>query len=164
MIKVIQAPEAWPISDKYTKVFLAGGITNCDNWQDKVIKEIIKLDDELTLPPIAIYNPRQTAEMTDIDPVKQIKWEHEYLNECDILSFFFCASESVQPITLYEFGKYFGRKPSVATVEKGYKREKDVLVQTYLDNLWVNYLDKNNAIKEHVRGIAFAAIGTRGYV
>ena len=156
-IREIQAPNKISDFNSNLTVFLAGGISNCRNWQDEVIKELYKLDNKYDLPRISIFNPRQDADMKDIDPVEQIKWEHRYLELADIFSVFFCDSESLQPRTLYELGKYGREKTSIITVEKGYKREEDILVQSYLDGLWVSHLDKKNAVKEHARQIMHMA-------
>ena len=40
---------------KYTSVFLAGGITNCKNWQEEVIKELNDIEKLTTIDP-EFYN------------------------------------------------------------------------------------------------------------
>ena len=121
----------------FASVFLGGGITNCKNWQDEVIKEL--MDENIT-----IYNPRRKYfDVTD-DGItyEQIEWEFFYLEEMNIFSMYFCNSESVQPICMYELGRNIirmqNRFPSdwekriVISVEDGYKRKEDVLIQTEL--------------------------------
>lgn len=130
--QIITAPSTeTPI---YTSVFLAGGITNCANWQKEVIEE-------LEFTNVSIFNPRQ--ENFDITNTlashNQIEWEFNRLEQMDIFSMYFCDSESVQPICMYELGRYVVRmqnrfpsdwqKRIVVSVEDGYKRTTDVVTQ-----------------------------------
>lgn len=145
-LQVITAPsKAVPKKDNIT-VFLAGGITKCDDWQSKVIEEL-KFDNNITL-----YNPRQKK--FDIKnnsaAVDQIIWEFERLEQADIFSMYFCNSESDQPICMYELGRNIARMqikyPNdwmnriVVSIEDGYKRSQDVRVQLSLcaPGLYIN--------------------------
>ena len=122
---------------KYNTVFLAGGITNCKDWQADVINELI---DE----PISIFNPRREHfDFTDTAaPYVQIKWEFDRLEQMDLFSMYFCKSDSDQPICMYELGRNILRMQNrfpnsweeriIISVENGYKRERDVFVQTDL--------------------------------
>lgn len=138
-----------------TWVFLAGGITDCPPWQDAVIQHLSELEQVYNLKNVVIFNPRRDDfDVTDEDvAIEQIKWEHRYLEACDLFTVFFSASGSLQPIALYEMGKYANRKPSVITVEEGYKRQKDVLVQAALDGIWCGLYDKTFAKGQHARQI-----------
>lgn len=101
MSQIITAPSIEkPI---YTSIFLAGGITNCKDWQKEVIKE-------LEFENISIFNPRQeNFDITDKNAsFKQISWEFERLEQMDIFSMYFCNSESDQPICMYELGRNSG--------------------------------------------------------
>lgn len=144
-------------------VFLAGGISGCSNWQDEVINKLDALSNYHNLSNVAIYNPRRedfdTAKREDT--IEQIKWEYCYLKQCDIFSVFFSASESVQPITLYELGTYghgYGNpcRETIVTVQKGYKREQDVLIQCALDSIPVNHIAGEEAIECHAQSIVNA--------
>ena len=142
-----------------TKVFLAGGITKCRDWQSEVIKTIEEsFGDLYDLSDLVIFNPRRD----DFDvnkkdeEINQIKWEHNFLTKAHIVSFFFDASESVQPITLYELGKWANKKTSVITVCRGYKRENDVLIQTALDGLYCGVYSPEDAVYQHARSILHA--------
>lgn len=135
MSQIITAPDK--SEAEFVSVFLAGGITNCENWQDKVIKE-------LEFEDVTIFNPRQIAfDITDkIATVKQITWEYERLEKMDIFSIYFCGGESDQPICMYELGRNILRMQNrfpndwqrriVVSVESDYKRKEDVLVQLEL--------------------------------
>lgn len=155
-MKIITAPDKGCPDDRYYSVFLAGGITGCTNWQEQVISELIHLSDYYNLQNVAIFNPRRDEfDVTDSSAeIEQIKWEHERLKRCDIFSCFFAANKSLHPITLYEMGKWSTKKPSVITVQKGYLRERDVLIQTALDKLQVSYISGEEAIKHHAMMIA----------
>jgi len=134
MIQVITAPSL--TKPAYTSVFLAGGITNCRNWQEEVIEELKKDDKDMS-----VFNPRQKDfNVKDKNAsYKQIKWEFERLQAMDIFSMYFCNSDSNQPICLYELGRYVlhmqSKFPSdweeriVISVEKGYSRSADVRIQ-----------------------------------
>lgn len=155
-MRVITAPER---SQSYgIKVFLAGGITGCERWQDEVINELERLALYHDLSNVTVYNPRRdNFDVTNPDAeIEQIKWEHDYLNSCNIVSYFFAACESLQPITLYELGRYGKSKGTepVITVQKGYLRERDVLIQTALDGIAVNHIPGEDAVLQHARSIA----------
>lgn len=161
-MKVITAPET--LTDEYfelngilvpaIKLFLAGGITNCDNWQDKVIKY---LDDHYadSTEGLILYNPRRT-DFPIHDPnasKKQISWEFNALENCDIFSMYFCAGDSDQPICMYELGRNLVRMEQkfhddtinriLVSVEDGYRRKQDVEIQTKLTGIGVS-LNINN--------------------
>ena len=156
-MRVITAPE---YHETYydVKVFLAGGITGCEHWQDKVINELERLATYHDLGDVVVYNPRrENFDVTNPDAeIEQIRWEHNYLTRCDIVSYFFEACESLQPITLYELGRYGKSKKAkpVITVQKGYLRERDVLIQTALDGIAVNHIPGEDAVLQHARSIA----------
>lgn len=135
MIDVLTAPNT--NDAKYISVFLAGGITGCSNWQKEVINE---LKDE----NISVYNPRQKHfDVTDKNAsYKQIVWEYERLEKMDIFSMYFCRGDSIQPICLYELGRNIIRMQNrfpkdwqnriIISVEDGYQREQDVVIQVEL--------------------------------
>lgn len=135
MAQVIIAPDkSEPI---FKSVFLAGGITNCKEWQKDVIVELEDCD-------ISIFNPRQEHfDITDKNAsFKQILWEFERLEKMDIFSMYFCNDNSDQPICMYELGRNIARmqnrfpndweKRIIISVEEGYKRAADVIIQTEL--------------------------------
>ena len=98
MAQIITAPNIEV--PKFTSVFLAGGITNCKEWQKEVIER-------LQYDKVSIFNPRQ--EHFDISDknasYKQILWEFERLEKMDIFSMYFCNDNSDQPICMYELGR-----------------------------------------------------------
>lgn len=144
-MKVITAPEKYIRQDGDVFCFLAGGITNCWEWQNAVINQLATLDDQalnIDFSHLIIFNPRR-ENFPIHDPnasEEQIKWEFNAIEQCDIFSMYFCADNSDQPICMYELGrnlvrmneKFPGKFRTIISVEKGYKRAADVKIQTEL--------------------------------
>ena len=168
MIKVVTAPEMVDFSKKSIKVFLAGGIQKCPMWQDRVIKNLTMVDMESDVD-VYLMNPRRPNFPIN-DPSaadEQIKWEFEMLEKCDIFSMYFANTlESDQPICFYELGRYIERIKKrfpldwndriVVTCEKGFRRWKDVDVQTSLatdDEVVVNLVENDVQLETHTRAI-----------
>jgi len=118
------------------KVFLAGGITGCPNWQAEVVAQMRLIGGfgEDSLPDILLMNPRR-VNFPIHDPraaQAQIKWEYDHLRQADAISFWF-APETIQPIVLFEYGYWLGQgTPLIVGVDPKYQRREDVLVQTKL--------------------------------
>ena len=133
--QVITAPN--DEMNRYIPVFLAGGISNCKDWQSKVIEEL--MDEKIT-----IYNPRRTHFDVSNKTIKheQIEWEFRQLEYMRIFSMYFCGGTSIQPICMYELGRNIirmqNRFPSdwekriVISCEVDYIRKQDVIIQTLL--------------------------------
>lgn len=160
-MKVYKAPNKvdWFDVAKKKSIFLAGGITGCDDWQSDMIEELQDLDNSglFDLRGLVIFNPRRdNFDVMDMEvKIEQIRWEHKCLEECDICSFFFPASQSVQPITLYELGKHMNKQISVVGIQNGYLRAEDVKIQLALDgNCCAIYDGYKEAIREHARSLA----------
>ncbi len=140
-MKVITAVEDYTPKKGDITVFLAGGISDCANWQKQVINYLEK---EKDTEHLIVFNPRR-ENFPIHDPnasQEQIEWEFHKLELADIFSMYFCESEkSNQPICLYELGRNI---PSMIaqhndwydrlliTCEKGYSRKADVVIQTNL--------------------------------
>lgn len=122
----IEAPEYDFQNDKVS-VFLAGGITDCPDWQKTVVNQLRDLD-------ITVFNPRRANFPID-DPnasYEQIKWEYNMLRRADVIIFWFCK-ETMCPIVLYELGAHSkSDKTIVVGVDKDYERRQDVEIQTHL--------------------------------
>ena len=147
-MKILTAPNDYEYldnkSDKDIFCFLAGGITDCYNWQDRVIKKLKIFDDCWGLDNLVVCNPRRKNFPIDKqgEATKQIKWEYFYLTTCDIFSMYFCGGRSVQPICLYELGSYtrhfmnrYGEdvlNHIIVSCENEYSRKNDVIIQSEL--------------------------------
>ena len=108
-------------------LFLAGGITGCANWQDKVVSG---LSDQV----VTLLNPRR-ADFPSGDPTAaraQIAWEHRALRQASAILLWF-PSESLCPIALYELGAWsMTSKPLFVGTHRGNARRTDVIIQTSL--------------------------------
>jgi hypothetical protein len=153
-MEVVIAPNERTLHRAKLSVFLAGGITNCHDWQSEVIEYLkqYEVNNELDL---RVYNPRRpNFNIETDDPEEQIRWEYNNIKSATIFSMYFCNSESDQPICMYELGMHLGRKENfinydprgfitIISVEDGYKRANDVIIQTKL-------ACPDDAIKAHV--------------
>lgn len=177
MIKVITSPELSTVGEdeKEVRCFLAGGITNCHDWQSKVIDELIRLDEEeQTMKDsivkdytLVVLNPRRENFPIN-DPTaarNQITWEFDNLETSDIFSMYFCAGDSDQPICMYELGRNVGLFSGIydnpldyicLSVENGYKRKTDVEIQM---ELALNGAYQDNDINESADFINFGDEG-----
>jgi hypothetical protein len=144
-MRIITAPETLPF-EKINKssylVFLAGGITNCPPWQPELIKKL----DAYCLADLVLLNPRRDDfDITNPNmSEEQIDWEHFMLNQANLVSFWFSAGPSMQPITLYEYGKYSTKNKNnvVVGTDPNYLREFDVNYQSKKEGIYVvNSLD-----------------------
>jgi len=129
MFEIIQAPSG--ATSKGIKIFLAGGISNCPNWQVDIINHLIKDHrfDKYKKQKITLYNPR-CKEIPEEDP--QTTWEYEKLKESDIIIFWF-STGSLNPITLFEYGSYIkSDKTLVIGCHPTYIRRNAVIIQTRL--------------------------------
>jgi len=121
-MRYIECPEIYKGNEK--SLFLAGGISNCYNWQSALIKSLH--DTNLT-----ILNPRRKFFPTGrIDIAKeQIEWEYNHLSKTSAVSFWF-PPETLCPITLFELGKQsIDKKPLFIGVDPNYQRKVDVKIQ-----------------------------------
>jgi len=110
-------------------IFLAGGITGCEDWQSRA-REL------LGDAPIVLFNPRRAAydfERGDA-LAEQVAWEYRHLQQADLTLFWFPACDprvTVQPITLFELGsavaeaRLRGRRLTVGA-DPRYPRRLDV--------------------------------------
>jgi hypothetical protein len=156
--------------------FLAGGITNCKEWQNAVLNKLneFEIDDNLI-----IFNPRRKNFPIN-DPtasLDQIRWEFEYLEQCDIFSIYFDGpTQSDQPICFYELGRNLERmktkfpenwdKRIIITVNYQFKRTADVVIQTMLasnSKIKVNVFDNfDESIEYHANAIKDAFMFLKG--
>jgi hypothetical protein len=124
-MRYIEAPEIYDGTG--TAVFLAGGITDCPNWQQEIVTML--KDTGLTL-----LNPRRTN-FPIHDPgaaLAQITWEHKHLRTAAAISFWF-PMETLCPIVLYELGAWsMTDKPIFVGRHPKYQRVQDVDIQTGL--------------------------------
>ena len=169
-MRVITAVEQYIPKEGDITVFLAGGITNCWEWQDKIIELLMEKGDAKKSNELVIFNPRRKNFPIN-DPnasYEQICWEFEMLEKADIFSMYFCGdTPSDQPICMYELGRNIVRmqmkyptewqRRIIISVENQYRRKNDVLFQTELatgNKITVRHAnDPSNVIDMHVGDI-----------
>lgn len=146
MIKIITAPEKdYSLNNHInTKLFLAGGITNCPDWQKTFLSFfdkdfiyhdcLIKEKNDLNNLNLTIFNPRRENFPIGIkeESERQIVWEHENLENSDVIIYWFSRG-SDNPIVFYELGKYIrSTKNIMIGIDPEFKRKDDVIIQTQL--------------------------------
>lgn len=114
----------------YPSVFLAGGITNCPDWQLEIVEAIR----QSSLDEITIFNPRR-KDFPIGDPAaaeQQITWEYKRLRQADMIVFWFSVG-SLNPIVLFEFGAAMERGQKLLVgCHPEYERRADVKIQAVL--------------------------------
>lgn len=128
-MKEIKAPGRYEHRDDHTTLFIAGGISNCEKWQDKVPIALDETD-------LVLINPRRdNFDVTNPDiEQEQIKWEHKHIIKASSYLFWF-GEETLCPITLFELGKVSGlfpNKPIFVGTHPNYERKTNVKVQMLL--------------------------------
>lgn len=124
----IEAPVYEDLHDFLGKrLFLAGGITGCPDWQQEVVKLLSETE-------LILFNPRRKDFPID-DPdaaLEQIEWEFRHLRRANAILFWF-PCETLCPIVLYELGAWSMTKTRIFVgVHPEYKRRADVEIQTKL--------------------------------
>lgn len=122
----VECPDENPFPES-TTLFLAGGITGCQDWQSKMA--YLLRNTELT-----ILNPRRknfdvsNPSMTE----QQIAWEYKHLADANAISFWF-EPDQIQPICLFELGRW-SMQPKTLFIgcDPNYPRINDVLIQMRL--------------------------------
>lgn len=129
MTITIKCPDVYIADGKYVSLFLAGGITNCPDWQEYATQFLQGPEN------LALVNPRRDDfDVTDPSmSARQIEWEHNHLSKVRAVLFWFPA-ETLCPITLYELGRCgadWTKKLFVGT-DPNYQRRFDVIHQLSL--------------------------------
>ncbi len=124
MKQIIALEEYVPQAGEFS-VFLAGGITGCEEWQSAMVALLEDTD-------LVLLNPRRANFPMD-DPNaahEQIVWEWKHLTKANAIIFWF-PPQTLCPITLYELGRTTlasGHKLLVG-VHPDYQRKLDIEVQ-----------------------------------
>jgi len=170
-MKIITAIENYNLNVLEIPCFLAGGIVNCREWQNDVLNGLNKkLKDDYESERLVLFNPRrknfpindQTASL------KQIQWEFEWLEKCQIFSMFFDGpTVSDQPICFYELGRNIERMKQkfpkdwymriIISINSNFRRSNDVILQTKFatnDKIKVNVANSSDElIQKHIDDI-----------
>ena len=128
-MRIVESPDPYKAVRGETDLFLAGGITNCPDWQAEMLKKL-KGD-------IVVYNPRRANFPID-DPnaaKEQITWEYNRLKVAKEILFWFSRG-SLNPIVLFGYGMWglskWSSKKIFIGVDPEYERKQDVYIQTEL--------------------------------
>ena len=134
-----QSPDILPFSFARPSVFIAGGISNCPDWQTEMAS-VMNTD------MYDVVNPRRVGgfDRTGVTAKEQITWEHHALELVDSCIFWF-PEETLCPITLLELGKMLHKAASHSVRlaigwHPNYQRAFDLEVQIALEKSAVNYV------------------------
>jgi hypothetical protein len=146
-MRYIEAPTEY--EGKGPAVFLAGGISDSENWQKRFVR---------LLPPgeFAVLNPRR-AEFPADDPAddpaaetEQIEWEHHHLLRADLVAFWF-PPQTLCPIALFELGACCAAGTAIIVgTDPGYARRFDVRTQLRLRRPEVNVVHSLGTLAKQV--------------
>lgn len=171
-MEIITAPDASFGKENGIKCFLAGGITQCPDWQYLVANTLRAAEEDgaVDLKDLVLFNPRQL--FFDVNNPNgaqdQVKWEFDRLQSMDIFSMFFCESVSIQPICMYELGRNLlamhlrfpndWKDRTVISCDSHYSRWRDVEIQSKLAGFSnVNIMeDYQNLIITHCQQIIYS--------
>lgn len=123
-MRYIEALETY--NGNETSLFLAGGITDCPDWQREMVEMLRHTDLVVLNPRRAHFLPHEHAAR------EQITWEYHHLRQASAISFWF-PKETLCPIVLYELGAWsMTSKKLFVGVHPEYQRLQDVQIQTAL--------------------------------
>jgi len=131
------------------KIFLAGGISNCPDWQSEMINQITQRTTNVLLinPRDPNFNPKATAQ----DVANQVEWEYHYINDVSDLLLFWFPKETVCPITLYELGKATQTHQNIIVgADPSYPRHSTLVAQLKLERPDIKI---HNSLEEVVEAI-----------
>lgn len=109
-------------------VFLAGGISGCEDWQSKLVSLLKDIDN------LVLINPRrENFDKNLISTEEQVTWEYQAIKKSPGIIFWF-TPPTLNPITLFEYGKCLvdSNKNVIVGIHPEYSRKEDVIIQTKL--------------------------------
>ena len=130
----IEAPHEFRGND--LALFLAGGISDCENWQSQVVRSLQHL-------AATVLNPRRASfpECDESENQRQIEWEHRHLQRADLVAFWF-PPQTLCPIALFELGVCCASgKPMIVGADPHYARRFDLETQIALHRPQVKIAD-----------------------
>jgi hypothetical protein len=139
------APQMLPDSIQRS-VFVAGGISNCPDWQADIIADLVEKSLNADL-----FNPRrEDYPEEEAEAIRQIEWEFHALNKADAVLFWF-PKETLCPITLLELGRFtHDTKTIFVGTHPDYQRKLDVITQLRLARPDVQVVHSLDALAEQV--------------
>ena len=147
-MKYVECPDEWDsitYPDEWG-IFLAGGITNCPDWQQEMRYLLEETD-------LTVVNPRRENFPMGDDAAAtfQIEWEFRHMRRVDAILFWLPA-DTLCPITLYELGAWSMEavKPIFVGTSPSYTRRLDVVEQTALVRPDIEVVDSLSALADQV--------------
>lgn len=121
-MNLVVAPNPVP---QMADLFLAGGISNCPDWQSAVVSLLQQFD-------MTVLNPRRPGHLVSEEAENQIVWEWEAFKRTRTVLFWF-PEETLCPITLFELGTFMPTNmPLFIGTHPNYSRRLDVVTQVRL--------------------------------
>ena len=152
-MRVVTYPEKYDRKEGDITVFLAGGISDCPNWQVDVINYLKTHTERRYLDNLVILNPRgDESQILSFDE-KQI-WDFDNLNEADIVSFYFCK-DVTQSTSMYELGRHLAlyecgyHDKIVISIENGFKKSNVLNDQCQLLGIYPIFMGNINEYRRY---------------
>lgn len=126
-------------------VFLAGGISDAEDWQQRLVGM-------LPHGQFSVLNPRRAAFPADDQSAasEQIAWEHRHLQHATLVAFWF-PPQTLCPIALFELGACCSAgTPIVVGTDPRYARRCDVETQLQLRRPEVEFTTRLERLAEQV--------------
>jgi hypothetical protein len=132
-------------------LFLAGGITQCPDWQATCVTKLTQ-----SCPKLVLLNPRRKHFNVNDNSLtqQQIVWEFNHLRKATAIVFWF-PCETLCPITLYELGTWSVLSKATGTqlfigCHPQYRRKEDVAIQTRLIQPDLHVVDSLEALLSQI--------------
>jgi len=123
-MRYVECPRTFRKEIGEPSLFLAGGITGVENWQQEMVGLLHDL-------PVILLNPRR-AQFPKDNPnieVEQITWEYKHFRKATAILFWF-TPPTLNPITLFELGQWsVASKNLFIGIHPEYARKQDVEIQ-----------------------------------
>lgn len=139
----IEAPYDYHGAEPF--VFLAGGISDAENWQADFVQRVRNHS-------LTVLNPRRSSfPMNNLEEGRrQIEWEWRYLQRAGLVAFWF-PPQTLCPIALFELGACCAAStPLVVGSDAAYARRFDLQVQLRLRRSEVPLLDSIETVVDCV--------------
>ena len=113
-------------------IFLAGGCTT--NWRDEFVK---KLSACCTSKNIVVFSPFCDSKKIKLRDL--LAWEQAHLTKCGTIAFNFEGSDSPQPGSIFELGRYAINKSifenAIVNIDDKFKLKREVEIHIELMNI-----------------------------
>jgi hypothetical protein len=142
----VEAPNDY--AGQAPSLYLGGGISDCENWQQRMV-ELLETTDLVLINPrrkdFPIHDPSAARE--------QIEWEFRHLRRATIKLFWF-PPQTLCPITLFELGSWSATEaPLVVGAHPDYQRREDVLIQMEYARPEVQVVDRLEDLADQVQRV-----------